>query len=241
MALGDARDQLMERLLTSPIVPQVEGEDRAAAPIIDAFMDGLGDQAQSILSAHMDRAAAGLIRLVNEEQRRFARAPEYKEVVELIDFGPTRQGRPNTSEDRTGAFKRGTGYQGYKKSLYAQDWFDSSPERTVANVLDHAEEIEFWVRLQRKDLPILWTAAGNEYNPDLVAVESDGRHWVIEVKMDREMKSDEVKGKRDAARRWANYVSRDATVEKTWRYLLLSETDIKTSRGSWNALKGLGT
>lgn len=26
--------------------------------------------------------------------------------------------------------------EGYKKSLYPQDWFDSSTERTIANVLD---------------------------------------------------------------------------------------------------------
>jgi len=43
-----------------------------------------------------------------------------------------------------------------------------------------------------------------------------------------------------AARRWANYVSGDETVAACWRYLLVSETDVKTAKGSWEALKGLG-
>jgi len=89
----------------------------------------------------LDRAAAGLIGLITEEQRRFAAKPSYEEVVELIEFHPLRHSKGETSRDRTGTFKRSIGYEGYKKSLYTQDWFDSSTERTVANVLDEAEEI----------------------------------------------------------------------------------------------------
>jgi type III restriction enzyme len=54
------------------------------------------------------------------------------------------------------------------------------------------------------------------------------------------MRSDVVKGKRDAARRWANYVTADEKVDVPWRYLLVSETDIDTAKGSWAALKALG-
>jgi hypothetical protein len=47
--------------------------------------------------------------------------------------------------------------------------------------------------------------------------------------------------RRDAARRWANYVNADEKVGGTrWRYLLLSESDVKTAKGSWEALKALG-
>ncbi len=55
--------------------------------------------------------------------------------------------------------------------------------------------------------------------------------------MDKEMTSEDVQGKREAAMRWANHVSADKTVGATWRYLLVSETHIK---GSWPALKKLG-
>jgi len=68
----------------------------------------------------------------------------------------------------------------------------------------------------------------------------DGTHWVIESKMNKEMESADVQGKRDAARRWANYVSADDAVGITWRYLLVSESDVETARGSWEALRKLG-
>ena len=45
----------------------------------------------------------------------------------------------------------------------------------------------------------------------------------------------------DAARRWANYVNADPQVDKTWRYLLVSETEVRTATGSWPALRQLGS
>ncbi len=241
LPLEGARADLLERVLASPGVPQRKKERDAAAPLIEAFLQGLGDKAEAVLSNYMDRAAAGVIAAVTTAQRKFAPKPSYEQVVELASFEKTRTGRPETSTDRTGAFKKGVGYEGYKKSLYVQDWFDSSTERTVANIIDDADEVAFWVRLQRGDLPILWAGAGGEYNPDFLVVETDGTHWVVEAKMDKEMPSTEVQGKREAARRWANHVTADEKVGVQWRYLLASETDIKTAKSSWPALKGLGS
>ena len=58
--------------------------------------------------------------------------------------------------------------------------------------------------------------------------------------MDKEMAADDVKGKREAAIRWANYVTADDTIAVVWRYLLVSEADVATAKGSWGALKKLG-
>jgi type III restriction enzyme len=49
-----------------------------------------------------------------------------------------------------------------------------------------------------------------------------------------------VQGKREAAQRWANYVTADASVGKTWRYLLVAESDVEMAKSSWPALKRLG-
>ena len=54
------------------------------------------------------------------------------------------------------------------------------------------------------------------------------------------MTSADVLGKREAAKRWANYVSADASVGTPWRYLLVSESDVAEAKGSWPALKKLG-
>ncbi len=236
--LGGLREQLLDRLLSSPVVPARANQRAAAEPLIEAFLTGLGAQAQELLSGYLDRAIAGLISLVAEEQRRYAAKPSYEEVVKVSDFGPTRHGRPEFSTDREGAFKRGVAY-GYGKSLYTEDWFDSSPERTVANMVEQADDVRFWVRLQRKDLPILW-AEGRNYEPDFIVVEQDYTHWVVEAKQDKEMPTEAVKGKREAAKRWANHCSADPKVEVQWRYLLVSETDVDTAKGSWPALKKLG-
>jgi type III restriction enzyme len=237
----EARRTLIERVLMAPVVPARSNQRYAAGEIVEAFLRGLGPSAEIILSGYMDRAAAGLIQLVTEEHRKVASKPTYGEVVELETFDRVRIGRPETTTDRYGDFKgkKGIGFEGYRKSLYAQDWFDSSTERDVANILEDAPDVTTWVRLQLRDLPILWTEA-REYNPDFLAVDREETHWVVEVKMDKEMTSADVQGKRDAARRWANYVSGDEKVGTCWRYLLVSETDVKNAKGSWEALNGLG-
>jgi type III restriction enzyme len=237
--LKDLRRQLIDQVLHASVVPSRPNEQRPASEIVDAFLRGIGSQSETTLSGYMDRAAAGLIQLVTEEQRKYTARPVYQDVVELVGLGPIRTGRPETSQDRFSAFKKGVGYEGYTKSLYFQDWFDSSTERDVANLLEDELSITLWVRLQIGDLPILWMDA-RQYNPDFIAVEQDNTHWIIEVKMDKEMSSAEVQGKREAAMRWANHVSADETVGTVWRYLLVSETDIRTAKGSWQALKALG-
>jgi type III restriction enzyme len=237
--IAESRQELISRVLMAPVVPARANQRRPAEDIVDALLHGIGSNAERILSDYMDRAAAGLIQLVTDEQRKVAAKPSYGEVVELTDFAKVRIGRPETSSDRFGPFRKGVGYDGYRKSLYAQDWFDSSTERDVANLLEDEEDIACWVRLQLGDLPILWTGA-REYNPDFIALDREGTHWLIEVKMDKEMMSSDVQGKREAARRWANHVSADEEkVGVRWRYLLASEADVKTARGSWTALKGL--
>ena len=59
--------------------------------------------------------------------------------------------------------------------------------------------------------------------------------------MDKEMTAEDVRQKREAARRWANYVTADDKVGVPWRYLLVSESDIETAKGSWEALRALGS
>ena len=121
--------------------------------------------------------------------------------------------------------------------MYVQSWFVSSTERTLVTILDDAGDIRYWVQLLTGDLPILWQSDGREYNPDFIAVDADGTHWLIESKMEKELESWDVKGKENAALRWANHVSAKTGVE---RYLLVGEADIATSRGSWAALRKLG-
>ena len=239
-ALQDLRGQLSDMVLASPAVPARKDQRAAVAPLMDAFFAGLGDAADQVLSANLERAGARLVKLVASEQRRFMAKPAYHEVVEVRDLAPTRATDRPVSGDRFGEFSKALAYEGWTRSLFPVEWFDSRPERAVANLLDDDADVACWVRLHVGDLPILWNSAGQEYNPDFIIIETDGVHWVAEIKMDKEMDSDTVAGKREAARRWANYVNADELVGVPWRYLLVSETEVETSKGSWIALKRFG-
>lgn len=236
LPVDELRQHLIDYVLASPVVPARANQVRPATEIVDQFLRGVGVDAAKVLSAYLGRASAALLEQVAREQRRFATKPTITNVVELTPFNAKRTAREATSSDRYGTFQRGVGYVGYSKSLYAQDWFDSSTERAVANLLDDESAIVTWVRLQRDDLPILWTE-DRTYHPDFIAIERSSFHWIIEVKMDRDAGSDEVLAKREAARRWANHVNADGTADSTWRYLLASEHDVETAKGSWPALK----
>ncbi len=167
--------------------------------------------------------------------------PSFEQVVKLEDFNPIRTTDKDVSADRFGPFSKSLAYEGWIRSLFPVEWFDSAPERTVANMVDGDDGVTCWVRLHVKELPILWNSGGQQYNPDLIVIDADGTHWVVEVKMDKEMASEDVQGKREAAKRWANHVSADDQVGVTWRYLLVSEADVTTAKGSWGALKRLGS
>lgn len=231
--LEDAIARLADQVLASAVVPARKNQRAQLAPLLNAFITGLGDQAELVLSAYLDRAAAGFIQILGEEQRRFAAAPRFDEVLELRAFEPLRHGRPQTSASRYGDFKKGVGYTGWRRSMYEQVWFDSATERTMANLLDDEPSIDVWARLHLRDLEIRYQ--GGTYNPDFIAA-ANGSRWVVETKADRDLKTDVVQEKRQAAQRWANHVTSDERVTETWHYLLVGETDLKQARGDWQAL-----
>jgi type III restriction enzyme len=243
--LDELREHLVTAILSSPMVParpENDRERRAVGRLLDAFLDALDGDAEELLSAYLDRATARLVQTVNEEARKFASKPTFAEVVKVVPLRPERSNSRPVSGHRHGGFKRSVAYEGWTKSVYAVEWFDSSTERDLANVLDADGQVEAWLRLHVGELPIVWSSEGRQYNADFIVVEKNGRHWVVEVKSDRDVKTAEVQAKRQAAKRWANNVNIDAQVAPTeWGYLLASESDIKAARGSWSALKGLAS
>jgi type III restriction enzyme len=105
-AAEDLRTGLVEMVLGSPAVPARKEQRAAVAPLIDAFLAGLGPSATELLSANLERAGARLVRLVAEEQRHYIAAPSYHEVVELKEFSPARANDRPVSGDRFGPFSK---------------------------------------------------------------------------------------------------------------------------------------
>ena len=241
--MATSREELEDAVLSCDVVParNIEREQAALQPLLETFISGLGADAERILSGYVGRAAARLVRLVTEQAKRFATEPDFQNVVAINPVGGERSSRREVSKDRVSEFSKQKAYNSWKKSLYEVEWFDSSPERDFANVVDESADVRCWVRLHIGEMPILWNNEGRKYNADFVVVENDDTHWVVEVKADKDMSTDDVTSKREAAKRWTNYVNADATVSVAWRYLLLSETDIKEAKGAWQAMKGFGS
>lgn len=62
------------------------------------------------------------------------------------------------------------------------------------------------------------------------------------MKADNQMASETVQGKRNAARKWSNYVNTSPSFRPgpKWNHVLLSEADVRNANGSRAALRGLG-
>lgn len=244
MTLPELRSQLTEAILGLGIIAARRDdqgvERRAIEPILDAFIDGLNGGADTLLSAYLDRATALLLDAINREYRRFSSKPVFEETVSVKSIDRIRPNTRPITPNRHGTFSKGTAYEGWKRSVYAVNWFDSAPERDLAILLDESERITEWCRLLNDDLAIVWASSGQRYNADFVVVSTDGTRWVVEAKADNQVTSEEVQAKRDAAKRWVNKVNASGIMSDTWAYLLVTETDIRSARGSWAALEKLG-
>jgi type III restriction enzyme len=239
--LIELHKNLVDALLTAPIVPKRRDQLHPANRIVETVMEGIGADADKVLSAYGDRAAARLVRLVTDEHRRFLAAPQFEHVVEMTPIHHVRQSKRKVLLDRTGKFIKSAAYDSFDRSLYGVDWFDSEPERRVANIADGSKDVTCWVRLQVGEMAILWRSDGRVYNADVIVVEAGGKHWVVEIKADDSAGNFDVQSKRTAAQRWVNHVNASDLVHAEWHYLLATETDIAQAQGSWAALKNLGS
>ena len=93
---------------------------------------------------------------------------------------------------------------------------------------------KWWVRVYVGGQAFIPTPEGR-YFPDFIALDVDGVHWLIEGKADDHAKDDSVLRKKKAAENWARAVRDDGDFG-TWRYMFATESNIKNSAGSWNAL-----
>jgi type III restriction enzyme len=236
VTVEEAMTQLVGDVMSSGCAPDRPNErNDLRTRILAAVLDGLGPAATLSLPAFERRAADAVITEIHAFNRRSEPKVVFSEV-EMRPFTTVRYGRATVVADRFGPFSRGVGYTGFMKSLYTQDWFDSnSAERDLANLLDDAEEVRYWLRLLVGDLPLPWRGGGRHYNPDFIVEDTDGIHWVIEGKRDSDADAVEVKAKRTAAQQWANYVT--GKTGEQWRYLFVTESDIRTAKGSWVALR----
>jgi len=241
--LEQTRNALVDAVLDTPGVNRRISEVNAAKRIVNTIIETMGDDAALHLSAYLITAMRRLSQMVAAKLSSVTRGGiTYSDEVKLEPLAKVRKSSRPHQKERVETFERSTPYNGWKRNLYEYAWFDSAPEYVTAKAIDDSEDVLVWARIHRNDIPITWTSSGREYNPDLVVVEQiDGKrhNWLVEVKQNKELESEDVTAKRQAAITWSNTITNSGQVDGPWSYLLLSEDDVKDSHGNWTQMKAL--
>lgn len=122
---------------------------------------------------------------------------------------------PNKSEIKKYVFN------GYKKSYYNTNAFDSDTERLVSVILEDDADVIRWIKPPLNQLGLFWQA-GQQYNPDFL-VETSTTKYMIEVKANKEVKNPEVIGKAREGIKWCKYASIVDFDKKPWEYKLITD------------------
>lgn len=135
-------------------------------------------------------------------------------------------------------------FDGFSKSLYPVQRFDSDPERRFACILENDHDVVAWIKPSRDALKIDYDRDGSTYRPDFV-IETKSAKYIAEPKADNEMQSEEVQAKARAASLWCTHATAHARENggKPWHYLLIPDTAIqehKTLQGLVAAHKFTG-
>ena len=203
----------------------IEGARR----LVEAVIEGAGSP--EALSAYLTTVLRSCRMKLRDLYR--AAPEERTDRIESVPFDEVRATVLVEEANRNGPFSDAVAYSGWsERSLFELNWFDSEPERAVANLLDKTGSgIDCWVRLAVwGQFSILWTQG--RYYPDFYARSGD-EHFVIEVKADNQMTSDEVQAKATAARHFVEMVNAQPGFGH-WTYLLISQSTAETAR-SWSA------
>lgn len=112
-------------------------------------------------------------------------------------------------------------FGGFTKCLFAQQKFDSDPERRLAVLLEDDKTVQKWVKPPRGAFQIDY-ARGESYEPDFV-VETASAKYMCEVKRADQLDHPDVIAKMHAAVTWCAHATAHeiANGGKPWSYLLI--------------------
>jgi len=152
--------------------------------------------------------------------------PIGKDVLELLPSD-------STGED----FLRYQHYGPWTKGLFEAASFDSfSAEYRIAAMLNRSGSIRWWKRLYPTDRASIAYTLEQNYNPDFVALDADGYHWIIEGKAESGKDDQIVQIKRKAAEETIRLISSHSAYKgQKWGYAIAYESDVRSAE-SWEDL-----
>ena len=244
LPVADLITEMTGKVLNSGLVVPEAKEKNAVRRLIRAFLAGAGvdDPDSAVWSQRRVQASTeAFLYLVREKHK--TRPSGIVEKIEPIGYPPGVLPSVAETLDRytvknAATFLPGRPYTGWTKGILPAASFDAySTEYRLADLLDSAPEITWWVRVLPHYGAYLTYNGNQKYIPDLIAIDTDGVHWLIEGKADARAHDKDVLAKKDSADRWVRHVNDSGEVEAEWRYLFATETDIKHAAGSWTGLR----
>jgi type III restriction enzyme len=218
---GDVKRWLVQALVGMDFVPNTPSSRNGAERLVDAAIAGAGGEDR--LGAYFSAAKKLMERVARAAFKTSTVRPQ--EIPSVRAFEPQRMTDRRREPNRFGPFDRKAAYGPWERSLHPYNWFDSEPERKLANLLDSDlgdAGVVIWCRVLRGELDIQWS--GGRYTPDFYA-EIGQVNYLLEVKADRDVERGDVRAKKEAARRLARLLTDEGNAG-TWRYLLIAQADL---------------
>lgn len=122
-------------------------------------------------------------------------------------------------------------FTGFKKACHSAYKFDSIPEKDFATCLETDNKVLKWLRPAPNQFNIIWNKQGSQYEPDFI-VETDDIIYMVEVKKDIDIATNEVQEKKKAGIKYCENAT-EYNLEnnkKEWKYIMIPASEIKFSR-----------
>lgn len=230
------RHDLVRRIMDVGLVPQQLTERLHAEAIADEFLDAAGvsdAEAENWTHQRAAQASSAIASLVRAAYDRNDRQPSFRWTpVELLQP----RARPSIIHSWYSEFVVGQWYGEWSKSAESAASFDSKTgEFAFATLVDQSDGVAWWLRLYPSDGAYITRMPAGRYFPDFIVIDTDGVHWLVETKADAAAANDlDVAAKKQAAEQWVIAVN-ESKLFGTWRYLLVTESNISSSP-NWRAL-----
>lgn len=238
----DAKETLVKLIINIPLIPKTERIIRyVESYLVPRFMKSVSFDVWTIKS--LDSAQMQLRQLVKTYVEEVLRQTKEVPAIHPKQMPGSGYCLPlgqiiHDQVDSRDEFVRGRVYNGWFKSLFAEESFDSySGEYVLAKLLNTSPSIVWWHRLHPQSGAYVYYNAKDRYFPDFVACDTDGVHWIIEGKDERGRDDEKVQAKRKAAESLVrSLAAEEAYRDQKWGYLIAYEQD--TARAdTWEDLK----
>lgn len=115
-------------------------------------------------------------------------------------------------------------FEGYKKSYYSQNAFDSDDERRFSVILEEDDAVLRFIKPPLNQLGLFYKA-GRQYNPDFI-VETEDAKYMVEVKAGNRTEDADVMDKAKSAIQWCSCATNVDTDHKPWYFKLIPGQEI---------------